>query len=712
MKLQVGLLFCGVGLMLSPMAARGQDDAPPDVKRAMKELWRRGHCLLSSVYKPADRDAAVPRDVGKTPVVRPRVVGRQGLLLCYAADGGTLWAADDQTLYQVDAAAGKVLKAFDRLAGLPDEPIQSIAPAGRSVWLATRGHLARLDVEVGKIAPVGDIRFAMGRLAAGQSGAWLISDAGAYRLAPGEKQWRPLPDFPGRDQLAGQVRRGFWSAVWHKRMRVLLPSIFATGDGVYVVCANRLLHCPAGGGKWKEISRDVWRASPAGRTVWALTTGGAVRYDPATGKTDRYQAGKGPASGRPVAMAAGSKAFLLASQPDYDGKAKRFVGGGISRLDLAGGEWTVTDEVDGTDVRFITAVLADGDEAWATCILYEKVSQLGAHPGMAHVKRWRPEADGLGLLHYSGGKWTLQKRKGLKTDQRWVMGQKGTVKKDFIGPETVEMMCRCGDRLWGVYRIVPQHYYAGYFISAGCLAERSAGQWQGRFDVRTKELGFEGEQPKVMLISHSHGHRIVLADGHPIALGIEELAGRTWVITEGGLFVYDPGGDRFTPVLRARARLYWRATAAAAGKECVWFGGDAGTISRLDRKTGRLELIGVAEGRKIERLAVGDGGVLAVTGKSDAVLPVSLASVPKLPQGDVLAFDGQRWTASSGRATRQAVPYSFKKSNYLYRGARRVAFLKGIFRPIVLCEDPLGGRLWLGTYAGVAGMPLPAAGGE
>jgi len=724
LRLRTSLLFLSflvlfVGVPTASRAQRrGKDgrttDAPPEIRRAMQEMWRRGSCLLSSVYKPAEREAALPNDLGGTPVLRPPVLRRQGRLFCYATDGRTIWAADDQKLYQVDAAAGKVRKEFDRRAGLPGEPIQSIAPAGESVWLATRAGLARLNVKTGRIAPAGGgLSFAMARLAAGPSGVWLVSDAGAYRLAPGETRWRKLPDFPGREQLAGQMRRGFWSAVWHRKMRVLMPSILATKDGLCVVCANHLLHFSAGKGRWREISREAWQAVASGRSVWGLTTRGAVRYDPASGKTERFEAGKGPASGRPVGMAVGKAAFFLATQPDYDNSAGRFVGGGISRLDLARGEWTVTADVDGTDVRFITAVLADGDEAWAACILYEKVSQRGAHPGMAHVKRWRPEADGLGLLHYRGGKWTLQKRKGLKTEQRWVMGQRGTVKQDFIGPETVEAMCRCGGRLWGVYRIVPQHYYAGYFISAGCLAERSDGRWQARFDVRTKELGLEGEQPKLMLISHSHGHRIVLADGHPIVLGMEDLAGRAWVISEGGLFAEDPGGGAFSPVLREAPRLYWRATAAAADPDCVWFGGDAGTISRFDRKTGRLDLLGVAEGRKIVRMVARGGGVRAATSRSDAVLPVSLADAARLPEGDVLDFDGKRWTAGSGQVAPQAIHYSFRgRSNYLYRGQKRVAFLKGVFRPIALCEDRAAGEVWLGTYEGVACVRLSPEGAE
>jgi len=49
-----------------------------------------------------------------------------------------------------------------------------------------------------------------------------------------------------------------------------------------------------------------------------------------------------------------------------------------------------------------------------------------------------------------------------------------------------------------------------------------------------------------------------------------------------------------------------------------------------------------------------------------------------------------------------------RKSSYLYEGDRRIGFLKGAFRPVVLCEDPVGKKLWLSTHSGVASVPLPA----
>ena len=67
------------------------------------------------------------------------------------------------------------------------------------------------------------------------------------------------------------------------------------------------------------------------------------------------------------------------------------------------------------------------------------------------------------------------------------------------------------------------------------------------------------------------------------------------------------------------------------------------------------------------------------------------------------------WSAGSGKVEPGASAYACrKKRNHLYHGTRRVAFLKGVFRPRVLCEDRVGRKLWLATYSGVASSPLPS----
>ncbi len=696
-------------LFLTSAVSAQQGDPPPEVKAAMRELWRRGNCLLSSVHEPAGKQSAVPRDVGDTPVFAPRVLARQGRLLCYAADGETLWAADDQALYQLDGAAGRLVKRFDSRDGLPEAPIQCIAPAGGTVWLITRDGLARCDAAAGAITPVPAVEFTLARATAGEGGVWIVSDAGAFRLAPGEAEWRKLPDFPGQGELAQVARRGFWAALWRGKLLGCIPSVFSNADGLYVVCMNRLLRYAPDAGEWRQIGGDAWQAMADGRTVWAMTTGGVLRYDGATGQSRQYPSGQGPAAGRPVAMAAAGGGFFLASEPDYDDGARKFVGGGISRLDTATGEWTVTEQVDGTDIRFLSAVLADGDDVWAACTTYDKVVELGAHPGMAHVKRWQPHADGLGLLRWTGAGWQLVSRRDLGSEPRWVMGQQNTLKHDSIRPKRVEALCSSGGRLWGVYRMIPEIYYAGYYLSFGCLAARSSDQWQGAFDLRTEELNLTGEQPELMLLSQSHGVHIVLAEGHPTLLGVEQVAGRAWTVFDNGVFVHDAGSDRFAPVVQEGPRLYWRPSAGAASEQAVWFGGDGGTVSRHDRATGRLELVGVVPGREIVSIAADGGRVCVQSKKSDVVLPVYLRSATELPDADVVVFDGQAWSAGSEPVQPAGSRFSCQsKSNYVLRDGKRAAFLKGLFRPAVLCEDPHGGKLWLAAYSGVAAIPLPA----
>ncbi|MDD4889889.1 MAG: hypothetical protein PHU85_08145, partial [Phycisphaerae bacterium] len=127
------------------IAAIGQPASRPDAKSApaaikaqMDELWRRAVCQLSDVHEPAEKQAAVPKDIGNVPVVTPRVIDGKGRLLCYAIDGPIIWAADDPTLFRIDPRAAENVQRFTAAEGLPDEAIQAMAVAGDDLWLITR----------------------------------------------------------------------------------------------------------------------------------------------------------------------------------------------------------------------------------------------------------------------------------------------------------------------------------------------------------------------------------------------------------------------------------------------------------------------------------------------------------------------------------------------------------------------------------------------
>ena len=705
-------------LLLSTAVSAAADKPPAKVDAAMKDLWRRGTCLLSSVHKPAAREATVPSDVGQTPVLWPRLLGRRGELLCYAVDGATLWTADDQSLHQIDAAGGKLIKTFTRADGLPDSAVESIVPTGGAVHLVTRAGLAVLDRKSGRIAGVPDIRFTVGRLAVYGQEVWLVSEAGCRRLGPGGgRAWRKVPDPPEWAKFAQIVRRGFWIGKRRSRLRTLLPWSAADDGGLYVICLGKLLHFSPSRNQWRQVGPSAWQAMLHRRKLWAMTTTGLLSYDPASGQTRQYRTGEDLAGGRPIALAATGKAVFLATEPDYKDDKRRFVGGGISRLDLETGKVTTTETVGGLDMRFVSTLRADGNRLWASCLVYDGVVQLSAHPGMAHVKRWKPKFKALALLTLDAGKWSVVQLPELPAEKRWVMGQRGKVEPGQIAPGGIESLFPCGDRLWGVLRMFPRRYYSGYFVSAGCLAERAGGKWIGRADLRTRELDLVGEYPEVMLISHSHGVQIVLADGQPTVLGVEPIAGRTWAICESGAFVLDAAGKRFTPIVREADRLYWRATAAVAARDAVWFGGDCGTIGRLDRATGRLSLVGVAGGRKIDAMGFRGGQLVVRSTKTAVSLPPAVASAPALPDADCLTLDidAKTKTFTPGRVTITAADtgLSFRpKSNYLYQGDRRVAFVAFVYRPKVLCGDPNEDKLWLSTYSGVASIPLPPHGGK
>ncbi|MGQ9663357.1 MAG: hypothetical protein ACUVWX_13615, partial [Kiritimatiellia bacterium] len=520
------------------------------------------------------------------------------------------------------------------------------------------------------------------------------------------------------------VNKGFWWFMCANTEVVLIEKMLAKQDGLYVLQERQVWRYDPNAEKWLSITRDAWKILEHKGTLWVMCTSSVKRYDAASGSIRSYEYGKGPALGRPTAMAATDDAFYLARYGDNDEKATQvesFVGGGISRLDLATDRWTVVDEIDGVKLNFVDSLLADGDEVWAAALLYDKIVQQGAHPGMAHVKRWVPHPDGIGIAHFSAGRWSLLSKRGLKTQKRW-MGPHGTrVELDNIGPQNVHMLCVTHDRLWGAYKIVPEHWYGGYGESAGCLAARLDGRWEGRFDVQTEELNLTGEYPALFGMSRSHGE-VYLAEGHFIILGLENISGHCWVVTQGGVYVNDERTDRFVTVLEGRDRLYFRATAAAPTADAVWIGGDGGTVSRLNRRTGRLELVGVVPDRTITAIAVDGKRVVVNTappeGKYAIALPYSMRSANRLPIADSLAFDGEKWTVSDEKISPPDTAYrcnytgpyrdvAARQENFLYRGEQKVAFLRGVFRPQVLCADPVGGKIWLGVYSGLASVPLP-----
>jgi hypothetical protein len=701
--------------------AQANDTMPSkaDALAGQKEMRRRGgNCMNSQVYSPAMRESRLPRDIGNTPAITPRIRQKFGKLVCYTVAGDGIWAADDQTVYYV-SGDGKTVKSYDRSHGLLDATVQDIAVVGDNVWLATLSGLARLDAKANKIKAVPAVTFTTGEFVKHEKNTWLITNAGIWRLGAGAKTWAKLPDFPGRKRLADRIASGFWWYRWVDKEIRPVTDAFATEDGLYLLHGRVLYRYD---GKWSVVVRNAWRAMPQGRTVWALCTKGVYHYDAVKNAGVLHTYGKGPALGRPVAMAATDAAFFIASHGTYNAKAKKFggfTGGGISRFDAATGKWSVTGKIGGVNIHFVDSLQVSGGDVLAGVMLYDKPIRRGAHPGMAHVKRWTPHPSGLGLARLHDGKWTMLKREGLKTQKLWMAPQSVRVYAGVMGPQHIDRMCRIGDRIWGAYRVFPEKWYAGYFISGGCLARKVDGKWEAAFDVRTDELGLAGEYPGLLEMSRSHGS-VYLGEGYLRILGVEQVAGRCWLISQAGLYMYDAEKDRFAGVVKQADRLYNRASCAAPGKDAVWFGGDGGTISRLDRKTGQLELVGRVPGRTIAAIHADGNRVMVRTTPGKVTLPATLRDTPKLPAADTLFFDGKQWRPSTMmvNVTKTLYTCNFKgehshkakrQVNYLMHGKKRIAFIKGVYRPKVLAEDPVGKKLWLTSWSGVFSVPLPEA---
>ncbi|MCD6303377.1 MAG: hypothetical protein J7M21_00260, partial [Planctomycetes bacterium] len=110
-------LRCAVAALVAmPLVPSAPAAEPtPREKAGMNEYWRhapRYGCLCCSVYIPAPKAAAVPKDIGSLPVLDARVYENKAALTCFRVAGKFLWAADDQAVYQVETATGRLVRSY------------------------------------------------------------------------------------------------------------------------------------------------------------------------------------------------------------------------------------------------------------------------------------------------------------------------------------------------------------------------------------------------------------------------------------------------------------------------------------------------------------------------------------------------------------------------------------------------------------------------
>ena len=193
----------------SLMGAALATEPTPAEKAGMDEYWRhapRHGCLCCSVYVPAPKAAAVPRDLGSVPVLKTRIYEARGRLACFCVGGKYLWAADDQAVYQIDAGRRALVRTYRAAEGLPDVPVRQLVSDGKWLWIVGDGTVSRLEVSPGRIEIPSQPRFTIARMAAGPAGTFLVTEKAAYRWNAAGGSFESLGAYPGHDHVAGPGR--------------------------------------------------------------------------------------------------------------------------------------------------------------------------------------------------------------------------------------------------------------------------------------------------------------------------------------------------------------------------------------------------------------------------------------------------------------------------------------------------------------------------
>ena len=701
-------------LCLSGAAARAGGSMPPEVKAAADELWRRGLCVLSSIVRPAERASAVPRNIGQTPVLDGRQITRRGYFACHARQGDHLWLATDTALLEISVSASSVVRTYTPADGLPDAPIDELVPDGDLLWVVSRAGAAALDVRRGRfLDSAGWPKFRLARVAPGPGAVWVVAENGTFAFVRKGTRWLRLPPAPFAATVAARLDRGIWRLRWRPLTERMIEKVVVVGDSLYALGMGTLarLHRPsalAGRAAWQIVSRDAWAIAPDGQDLWVLTTGAVERH--ARGRSGRYTTAQGLPAGRLEFVVPTQRAVWVAAKPNVAGNPPKVEGGGLARFDKATGKWRTYATINDLPVRYITSLsrASDGSLLVASQV-YDRLVTLSAHPGMMHVRRQVPNVTGLAVHRYLATQdaWESVLLPLPRGQERYVLGQRGTWRKGWAAPRAIVAADATPRAICCIYQMFPQGFYGGYFHSVGLLARRADGRWRAAYEDVGPRVGLAGEQPAVMLVSESHGKRIVYAEGQPRAIDLWAGERGFWVLTERALARSDPEARHWQAVAATRSRFYWEPTAACADAKALWLGCDAGVVSRLEKATLRCEPVACLVNRRVEAMALDGRRRLWVrTAPGKSVLPSDLRGLPRVQTRRLAVFDGKTWReARAGEKFPQPPAPTrrwFLKGNVLYsREARTgrerpVAFLRGVFKPAVLCQD--GQTLWLRAY--------------
>ena len=576
-------------------------------------------------------------------------------------------------------------------------------------------------------------KFNVAKVAPGEKFIWVVSDTGTYRLNRELTEWwENFPPVPMSDKARSIISRGFWYALWKAESSRFIQKTFLDEGSIWVISLGTLYRLgtetqPYESLDWTKVLKNAFQVQKDEDSLWILTTKGVVRYDKSSGQMTTYTTADGLADGRAASLLVTNENVWVLTKPNQEGK-----GGGISRFDKKKGKWFSYPSINGQKANFATFIGKIDGDVWAATQNYDELVTKFLHPGMAHVKSQLPHVIGLSVHRYlpQPDGWETITGEVPKKQKRFILGHTGHKKEDAVGPELITNLVRFKDTLLSVFRVVPENYYAGYYPTIGRFAHRIGTEWKFSIEDYASQLGLQGEQPEVMLLSRNHGKQVVVAEGHYNVLGLERAGNVVWVVTEGGLAYYSylpapsearqAGSDnKWVKVVNIPHRFYWGVTAAAADAQSVWFGADRGLLTKLDKKTETWTTPFRFAGRKISKLAIDKDGALCVKTVpfEKGNLPKVLASIPEIKSNGLAVFDGEKWTEASGKMPsqqkEQLYRWSFKDNkNFLYqidtntKGEKKVAYLKGVYQPSVLVADTYENVLWVKTYDGVARIDL------
>ncbi len=699
----------GLALLLAAHAAAAGGASEADVAAA--ELWRRGHCILSSVVVPAQRVSKAPRDLRGARAVEGRTYSSKGTILAWASDERFLWVATDTEVSQIELAGRRVVRSYGKADGLPDWPVDDLLSDGRVLWIAHRRGLARLRIGETKVEDLADVRFRFARLFGDSGGTWVIADSATWRFTGGAAP-RRLPPLPAGRRITSTVKTGIWLARRRRQTAYFVADPLSLG-GRLVVSSFGAIYALADGA-WGRVAAEGWSPRAGHGALWFLSTRGLVRYDPATKHSEAFGSPQPLPAGRPTHLTTTERAVWVAVEPREDPRTKGFTGGGIARLDVASGRWQTWQTINGQRADRVTALEVRGGAVWATAIGYGRYRTLSAHPGMMHCKRTVPIPTGLCLHRFdtAKGTWRTLHLATPDCERRRILGQRGKQRDAAMVPSIVNATAAGERRLFGIVQMFPRDFYSGYYTSIDQLAVRrdGASPWEVSYAHHPEQLGLEGEQPSVLLISESHGKRIVYGVGHDYPLALFAHDGLAWAVTEGCVAWFDEGKGSWQKVLETGFRFYWKATAALDDGEHLWIGSDRGIVARLDLATNRFETLAALSDRQVTSI-VAEGGRIRVAAKraDRGCLPVQLEGKLAALDCDAAVFDGKDWKpADATVAAPSGVPWRVDgKVNFLSRIDPKTKkpvpayYLLGVFQPRVLCTSPGGRRVWLATYSGL-----------